>query len=93
MNDTTTTHATVPRRPVAREDDTPAGIPHVRGVARRFAGSLDPALASEAAETLALVVCEPAPNALRHGGGFREVTCRLRSNGSGRSDIRCTLLS
>ncbi|KIZ19615.1 ATP-binding protein [Streptomyces natalensis] len=69
MNDTTTTHTTAPRPPVVLEDDSPAGIPRARGVARAFAGSLDPALDSEAAETLALVVSELATNGLRHGGG------------------------
>ncbi|MFI0151553.1 ATP-binding protein [Streptomyces lydicus] len=68
MNDTTTISTTAPRPPVILEDDSPAGIPRARGVARAFADGLDPAPASEAAETLALVVSELATNALRHGG-------------------------
>ncbi|MEV6796472.1 ATP-binding protein [Streptomyces sp. NPDC051320] len=51
------------------EDDSPAGVPRARDIARAFADGLDPALATEAAETLALVVTELTTNALRHGGG------------------------
>ncbi|MBV9022410.1 MAG: ATP-binding protein [Streptomycetaceae bacterium] len=69
MNDTTTTSTTAPRPPVVLEDDSPAGIPRTRNVARAFTDSLAPALAPETAETLALVVSELATNALRHGGG------------------------
>jgi anti-sigma regulatory factor (Ser/Thr protein kinase) len=69
MNDTTTISTTAPRPPVVLEDDSPAGIPRARNVARAFADSLDPAPAPETAETLALVVSELATNALRHGGG------------------------
>ncbi|MFG2862261.1 ATP-binding protein [Streptomyces sioyaensis] len=69
MNDPTTTSTTVPRPPIVLADDSPAGIPRARNVARAFADSLDPALAPETSETLALVVSELATNALRHGGG------------------------
>lgn len=51
------------------EDDSPAGAPRAREVARTFADRLEPAPAAETAETLALVVSELATNALRHGGG------------------------
>ncbi|CDR17644.1 hypothetical protein [Streptomyces iranensis] len=69
MNDTTTANTTAPRPPVIVEDDSPAGIPRTRDVARAFADALDPAPAPGTAETLALVVSELATNALRHGGG------------------------
>ncbi|MGA5198720.1 ATP-binding protein [Streptomyces exfoliatus] len=44
-----------------------------RDSARKFLEGLVPALASEAAETVVLVVSELVTNALRHGGG----TCTL----------------
>ncbi|MEU9111664.1 ATP-binding protein [Streptomyces sp. NPDC048483] len=69
MNDMTTTSTTALRPPVVLEDDSPAGIPRTRRVARAFADSLDPALTPQTAETLTLVVSELATNALRHGGG------------------------
>ncbi|GAA5610222.1 ATP-binding protein [Streptomyces platensis] len=69
MNDTTTTSTAGPRPPVVLEDDSPAGIPRARNVARAFADSLAPALTPHTAETLALVVSELATNALRHCGG------------------------
>ncbi|MDJ0466409.1 ATP-binding protein [Streptomyces sp. H27-C3] len=68
MNSTTTTSTAAPAALVI-EDDSPAGVPRARDVARAFARSLDPALEAETAETLALVVSELATNALRHGGG------------------------
>lgn len=55
--------------PVVLQDDNPAGVARTRAAARAFAERLEPALASDAADTLALVVSELATNALRHGGG------------------------
>ncbi|OEV26984.1 ATP-binding protein [Streptomyces nanshensis] len=65
-----TTGTVAPRPPVVLEDDSLAGIPRARGVARAFIEDLDPAPDPETAETLALVVCELATNALRQGGGY-----------------------
>ncbi|WP_030557095.1 ATP-binding protein [Streptomyces exfoliatus] len=48
-------------------------IAGARDSAREFLEGLVPALASEAAETVVLVVSELVTNALRHGGG----TCTL----------------
>lgn len=70
MNDMKTTGTAAPRPPVVLEDDSFAGIPRARGVARAFIDALDPAPDAETAETLAQVVCELATNALRHGGGY-----------------------
>jgi two-component sensor histidine kinase len=70
MNDMKTTGTAAPRPPVVLEDDSPTGIPRARGVARAFIDDLDPAPEPETAETLAVVVCELATNALRHGGGY-----------------------
>ncbi|MGW9454331.1 ATP-binding protein [Streptomyces sp. NPDC055632] len=54
--------------------DHPAGsIAWARDRARSFLDGLMPALASEAADTVVLVVSELVTNALRHGGG----TCVL----------------
>ncbi|WND32922.1 ATP-binding protein [Streptomyces sp. BB1-1-1] len=69
MSETETTHTASAARPVVVEDDSPAGVPRAREVARTFADNLEPAPAAETAETLALVVSELATNALRHGGG------------------------
>ncbi|CAM5659153.1 ATP-binding protein [Streptomyces pilosus] len=46
-----------------------ASVAGARDSARDFLRSLVPALASEAADTLVLVVCELVTNALRYGGG------------------------
>ncbi|WP_345628214.1 ATP-binding protein [Streptomyces thinghirensis] len=69
MSETETAHTASAARPVVVEDDSPAGVPRAREVARAFAGNLEPAPAAETTETLALVVSELATNALRHGGG------------------------
>ncbi len=54
--------------------DCPAGpVAAARDSARHFLEGLVPALASEAADTVVLVVSELVTNALRHGGG----TCPL----------------
>ncbi|MFJ6426122.1 ATP-binding protein [Streptomyces hydrogenans] len=54
--------------------DHPAGsIAWARDRARSFLDGLVPTLASEAADTVVLVVSELVTNALRHGGG----TCTL----------------
>ncbi|MFJ9173493.1 ATP-binding protein [Streptomyces sp. NPDC102360] len=78
MSDTTTTPTRAPRPAVVLEDDSPAGVPRARGVARAFAASLDPPLPGETAENLVLVVSELATNALRHGGG--RYTLRLSAS-------------
>ncbi|MFD9053648.1 ATP-binding protein [Streptomyces zaomyceticus] len=59
---------------VAVATDRPAGSVAVAGdSARSFLEGLVPARASEAADTVVLVVSELVTNALRHGGG----TCTL----------------
>lgn len=68
MNSTRTTRPAAPATLVV-EDDSPAGVPRARDLARGFADNLDPPLETETAETLALVVSELTTNALRHGGG------------------------
>ncbi|WP_405560856.1 ATP-binding protein [Streptomyces sp. NBC_01180] len=69
MSETTTTDTEGSASCLVLEDDSPAGVPRARDIARVFADRLEPALAAETAETLALVVTELTTNALRHGGG------------------------
>lgn len=71
MNSIRTTRPAAPAAPATLvvEDDSPAGVPRARDVARAFADNLDPPLETETAESLALVVSELTTNALRHGGG------------------------
>lgn len=68
MRDTETRTVT-PSASAVVEGDSPADIARARDVARTFAEGLDPAMAPETVQTLALVVSELATNALRHGGG------------------------
>ncbi|MGP3974243.1 ATP-binding protein [Streptomyces sp. 8N114] len=65
--ETTRTPRTPP--PLALEGDSPASVPRARGIARAFAENLAPRPDPGTAETLALVACELATSALRHGGG------------------------
>ncbi|MBO8187474.1 ATP-binding protein [Streptomyces spirodelae] len=64
-----TAHTATTATPLVLEGHSPAGIPRARGIARAFAENLDPPPATETAGAFALVTCELATNALRHGGG------------------------
>ncbi|GAA2793132.1 ATP-binding protein [Streptomyces showdoensis] len=62
--------------------DHPAGsIARARDRARSFLDGLMPALASEAADTVVLVVSELVTNALRHGGGICVLDLAARPGG------------
>ncbi|MFJ5827913.1 ATP-binding protein [Streptomyces sp. NPDC093089] len=62
--------------------DRPAGsVAAARDSARRFLEGLVPALASEAAGTVVLVVSELVTNALRHGGGTCPLDLTAHPNG------------
>ncbi|MGW3516881.1 ATP-binding protein [Streptomyces hydrogenans] len=62
--------------------DHPAGsIAWARDRARSFLDGLMPTLASEAADTVVLVVSELVTNALRHGGGTCSLDLAARPDG------------
>ncbi|WP_307123681.1 ATP-binding protein [Streptomyces sp. B1I3] len=69
MIETTTTVPAASANDFVVQDDTSAGIARARDTARAFADSLEPALPTETAQTLVLLVSELTTNALRHGGG------------------------
>ncbi|MBT2493810.1 ATP-binding protein [Streptomyces sp. ISL-96] len=66
MNDTKITNTVASHRTTG---DSTADIRRTREIARAFTNSLSPALRTDVADTLVLVVSELVTNALRHGGG------------------------
>ncbi len=75
MNRTGTSTASVPAAMTFSVSQArPTAVAEARDAARAFLAPLRPALTTDAADTIVLVVSELVTNALRHAGG----TCSLR---------------